>query len=59
MNQNTENKTYKERISGIKNNIKKGRTEAGITNLSRIKQNMFKDKRGQMTFFNNQIAIIV
>ena len=59
MNQNTEDKIYKERISGVKKNIKKGRTEAGITNLSRIKQNMFKDKKGRMTFFNNQIAIVV
>ena len=47
ISQNTENKTYKERISGIKNNIKKGRTEAGNTNQSRFTENISKDKKEQ------------
>ena len=43
ISRNTEYKPNKERISEIKNNIKKGRTEAQNTNLSRIRENMSKD----------------
>ena len=42
INQNTEYKLNKERISKIKNNIKKGRTEAENSNLSLIRENMSK-----------------
>ena len=42
--QNTEYKPNKERISKIKNNIKKERTEAEDTNLSRIRENICKDQ---------------
>ena len=42
ISQNTEDKPNKERISEIKNNIKKGRTETENTNLIRIRENMSK-----------------
>ena len=44
ISQNTEYKRNKERISRIKNNVKKGRTEAENRNLSRISENMSKIK---------------
>ena len=44
ISQNTKCKPNTERISEIKNNIKKGRTEAENKNLSRIRDNMSKDQ---------------
>ena len=44
ISQSTAYKPNKERISEIKNNIKKGRIETENTNLSRVKQNMSKDQ---------------
>ena len=44
ISQNTKCKPITERISEIENNIKKGRTEAENTNLSRIRENMSKDQ---------------
>ena len=44
ISQNTEYKRNKQRISRIKNNVKKGRTEAENSNLSRISENMSKIK---------------
>ena len=41
--QNTGYKPNKERISEIKNNIKKERSKAENTNISRIRENMSKD----------------
>ena len=43
ISQSTDYKPYKERISEIKN-IKKWRTEAENTNLSRIRRNMSTDQ---------------
>ena len=42
ISQNIEHKTNKERISEIKNNIKKERSKAENTDLSRIRENMSK-----------------
>ena len=58
ISQNAEYKSKKERIFEIKNNIKKGRTKAENTNLSRIRENMSKDQIRQMTLFNNQVVVI-
>ena len=44
ISQSTDYKSNKERISEIKNNIKKGRTKAENTNLSRIRENMSTDQ---------------
>ena len=44
ISQSKDYKPNKERISEIKNNIKKGRTEAENTNLSRIRENMSTDQ---------------
>ena len=44
ISQNTEYKPSKDRISEIKNSIKKGRTETENTNLSIIRENMSKDQ---------------
>ena len=44
ISQNTKYKPNKERISEIKNNIKKGRTEAENANLSKIRENIFNDQ---------------
>ena len=43
ISQNTEYKHNKERISEIKNHIKKGRTESENINLRRIRDNMSKE----------------
>ena len=45
ISQNAEYKANKEKVSGIKSNIKTGRTEAGNTDLSRDIENMSKDKK--------------
>ena len=44
ISKNKERKTNKERLSKIKNNIRKGTTETENTNLSRIRENMSKDQ---------------
>ena len=44
ISQNTECKPNKERISEIKSNIKKRRSEAESTNLSRIRENMSRNQ---------------
>ena len=44
INQNTEYKPSNERVSEIKNNIKKGRTKAENTKPSRFRENMSKDQ---------------
>ena len=58
ISQETEYKPRKERISEINNNMKKERTKAGNSNLSKIRENMSKDKKKQMIFFNNYVIII-
>ena len=44
ISQSKDYKPNKERISEIKNNIKKGRTEAENTNLSGIRENISTDQ---------------
>ena len=63
ISQDTEHKPNKEQISEIKNNIKKEKNKAENTNLSRIRENMSKNKiRGnnflQQPGCNNWLNII-